>query len=108
MSSVQIGDRPLSPPEIPYGERDRIYAEAYTSAFAEVLRGDGPFWPANDWRTATDCPALDNEQEIPIFAAVRRALSGIGLTDAERWAIVHREVCRQAGEYARIAAGEAQ
>lgn len=68
---------------------------AYMRAVQETLTGDGAYWTES-----TD------EQWDRVFCAVRRALSGIGLTDAERWDIVMQAVIEGASEYASEKARE--
>lgn len=99
---------PLSRAEVHHaGKVNDRCAEAYSAAMAEALIGAGPFWPTHEWHTATDTPKFHIEQEVPIFCAVRRALAGIGLSDAERWSVVLTEVTRQASRYAETRAMEA-
>jgi hypothetical protein len=78
-------ERSLSPPERRRGALDDRFDELY----AESMLGAGEFWNG-----------FDNDQHIRIMESVRRMLSGIGLTDAERIAIVTAAVSGECEKYA--------
>lgn len=69
--------------------------DPHEQALASVIRGESdPFWRlAGPGR-------YDCEQELPIFAALRRACQLPGATPAERWAVVERAIVEQATVYA--------
>jgi len=103
MSTLHLPERELQPPELSREEiLDGIAAtvderEVYESAMTMALSGLGEFWSG-----AWDC-----EQQYRTHEAIRRALTGIGLTDCEKWAIVFRAVCVEAGKFASGRAEEA-
>jgi hypothetical protein len=59
----------------------------------DALAGCGDFWQGYGGK-------YNNEQEIPIFRAVRYAQMCVGASDAERWRIVQDAVLRGIDEYA--------
>jgi len=92
MTLLENAERKLDPPVIPYGERDRLYAATFSNTLAEAMRGIGPYW--------TD------SEPWPTVEAVRKAIVGVGLTDAQRWAVVCLAVAEEASKYAAAIAGE--
>jgi hypothetical protein len=69
--------------------RDACRQERLDAAFAAVMRGEisHPFWK-------------EDAHEGAIVEAVRRAMTGIGLTEGERWRVVFQAIVREADQYA--------
>jgi hypothetical protein len=91
-ADILIAMRTLDPPDETFlssADEDELLREQLReSLIAIARRGEGPFWPTNDWKLIADAPKWDGEQYMPLMVALRRAKSGIGLTAAERWEIV--------------------
>ncbi len=84
-AAVTQGTKPA-----PYKPLRRPVDRAYA-----VLTGEArDFWAPNTRL------GYDNEQQLPIFAAVHRATSMPGATDAQRWKIVEAEIIELAQQYA--------
>ena len=108
-----IPERPTQPPlpsraqSIRDAEANERYADREREYRAEARRGAGIFWVDPGTKAWTGFEGivsgycLQNELDIPVMAAVRSAISGIGLTDAERWQIVAEALDEQIAEYAR-------
>jgi hypothetical protein len=78
---------------------ERFASPHYNVRLYETLRGEGGFWPVNNWKRASDGPDYDAEQHLAVFCAVQRACQCQG-TPADRWAVVERELVKLAHQYA--------
>lgn len=93
---------PFTPPEgeINASFDDKVQQSRDDAYFAVMFGDDCAFWPRNYWRSAMDRPEYDDEQELRLFVAIRKAVMLIGADDVDRWRVIESALREEANRYA--------